>query len=183
MPTPVAHSLAGIALLALMLPSRKSKGIASDLREYSGWIMAALVLSNLPDMDFLPGILSGDLNAMHHGYTHSIGWITLVSCSVALMACAFKAANPFFLLVITFALTGLHLVMDMASKDGRAPFGIMVLWPFDDTFRQWPVILFDHVHKAGWHDMIQWANVRTVAREIILCGPVLLGAYWWRRRI
>ncbi len=68
--TPVGHSLAalGIFYLAGRRPSR------DEIRRL-GWF---IVLANLPDFDFIPGILIGDPGRFHHTYSHSIGFVLLI---------------------------------------------------------------------------------------------------------
>ena len=70
MATPAGHSLAGyiiflIAKRRLLLPA--------------GWkgALLAVILSNVPDLDYIPGYITGSPNIFHHGISHSIGFASL----------------------------------------------------------------------------------------------------------
>src|SRR6266581_2615845 len=64
MPTPVAHCLAGTAIQFL------SRG--PHLRGHWRSLLLLVTLSNLPDVDFIPGYFVGDPRAYHWGPTHSL---------------------------------------------------------------------------------------------------------------
>ena len=181
MPSPVAHSLIGLAIAIAAMPRQWVPGISSLLRDHYGWVVAAVVLSNFPDIDYLPGILSGDLNVLHHGYTHSIGWIALSSTAIALLTSSLGAAGLGRTFLLVFILQGSHLALDMATHDGRAPFGIMVGWPIDDNYRQWPLLLFDRISKSNWSDFVNPVNMMAVMKECIICIPVLFIVWWWKK--
>ncbi len=74
--TSVGHSLAGLSLYLIF--ERK----LSLLKEWKE-VLFFLILANLPDLDFLPGIVSGDLNRYHHGASHSIGFCLLTGVITA----------------------------------------------------------------------------------------------------
>ena len=42
-------------------------------------------MGNLPDLDFIPGLLLGKLNAFHHGWTHSFVGVSLMVIPVLLV--------------------------------------------------------------------------------------------------
>ena len=65
MPLPIGHALAGIA----MRQARPGLFFANRWADAFFFIF----LANLPDADFLPGILLGCPNLYHHGIFHSLG--------------------------------------------------------------------------------------------------------------
>ncbi|HEX7502194.1 MAG TPA: metal-dependent hydrolase, partial [Acidobacteriota bacterium] len=65
MPLPVGHALAGIAFQQAR-PGLFFKNLWHDAFFF-------IFLANLPDADFLPGLLMGRPNLFHHGIFHSLG--------------------------------------------------------------------------------------------------------------
>jgi len=64
-PSPVGHTLAG--LCGFMVAKNR---VAPRRRE---WVLfVSVVIALMPDLDFLPGYLLGDLGSFHHQATHSI---------------------------------------------------------------------------------------------------------------
>lgn len=177
MPSPVGHSLIGLAvgLGALVGPN----GFRALLREAwarRGPLLGAVALANAPDIDYLPGILSGDLNRFHHLYTHTLGW-SVIAAAAAWMAlrAAGRRAGPWTFLLL-FGLVGSHLAADWMTDDGRAPYSIMAWWPFSDAFTLSPEPVFMRLHKREWSEFAQWHNVKAVAFEVAVCLPLLLCA-------
>lgn len=81
MSSPVGHSVVGVAIgiLYFLNPSGRWAPFWREIREKWVWLLAAALLANLPDIDYVPGILAGEFNLYHHGVTHTLGWIALVS--------------------------------------------------------------------------------------------------------
>ncbi len=48
--------------------------------------MTAAALACLPDLDYLPGLAAGSLNAFHQQGTHSLAWVFLAAAAVWLAA-------------------------------------------------------------------------------------------------
>ena len=121
MPSPIGHALSGLAI------RQGRPGIFFS----TPWLEAIffLFLANFPDLDFLPGILTGHPNIYHHGIFHSLGAAVAVAAAGGgfffLLKRRFWAATA--MIFFTFAL---HLVLDFFGKDFAAPFGMPVFWPF-----------------------------------------------------
>ena len=175
MPSPVAHSLIGLAVAAQCGVRPGSwREIKSQARALMPVLFSGVALANLPDLDYLPGIIGGDLNAYHHLYTHSVGWVGLASLS---FWCIWKIIRPSaglreFAFVAIAA--GSHLLADWLTADARPPYGIMLWWPFERGFHLCPLSLFDRLHKRDWSELLQWHNAWAVLRETVICLPLLL---------
>jgi membrane-bound metal-dependent hydrolase YbcI (DUF457 family) len=183
MPTPVGHSLISLAIGAGYLLPRAPLGVQFQAaRRRAGLLAGAVVVGNLPDIDYLPGILEGYLNAYHHAYTHSIGWAVLVGAGLWLL---WRARDPgvdgwagLFLIALLVA----HLLADLVTADGLAPFGIMLGWPLDSGFWYSPWLLFPAVHKLTYAEVLQWHNVRVMAVEAAWTLPLVLLVLLWKTR-
>ena len=74
MPSPILHTAAAASVARL------------GLRERFTWRDAALfaALANLPDVDFIPGLLAGEPLRHHHGITHSLAFAAAASAGAFL---------------------------------------------------------------------------------------------------
>lgn len=186
MPSPVAHSLIGLAVGAAWLAPRASsaRSLCSVLWKKRLPLSGCVLLANVPDIDYLPGILAGDFNRFHHYFTHTPGWCLLVAAGVW---CGLRALRGERLLTLVWLLALLfsHLAADYVTEDRRAPFGIMALWPVSDSFHLSPVQVFLHLKKDRYADFLQWHNVRAGLLEVAWCLPLLVLAVWrcWLPRV
>jgi membrane-bound metal-dependent hydrolase YbcI (DUF457 family) len=133
-----------------------------------------LFMANLPDIDYLPGALMGQLNAFHHEFTHTFGWIIAVAVATGLLWRKRERVGWTFFAFL-FAAGASHLVADFFSDDDHPPYGIMALWPFTDRFYISSVSIFWSLRKATWVDVFQWYNVRAALHEALLLAPVIVG--------
>jgi inner membrane protein len=127
MSSPVGHSLAGYIFYCLRVKSRSPK---TDGILFS----TALFAANLPDFDFLPGLIIGQPNLYHHGISHSVGVALVASLLMAWGTGFFRhysyLKNYFFFFTIYCS----HLLLDFFSIDTRPPAGIPALWPLTSRY-------------------------------------------------
>jgi LexA-binding, inner membrane-associated putative hydrolase len=64
MPSPVGHTLAGCAVALALTPPQMSQA-------WQAWALC-VISANLADMDFIPGLLTGDPRRFHRGPSHSL---------------------------------------------------------------------------------------------------------------
>jgi LexA-binding, inner membrane-associated putative hydrolase len=174
--TPIGHSLFGVFLWAAMiLPARRSLHYLWrwTRRQWEGLLLAVL-MANLCDLDYLPGLFTGELNAWHHMYTHSIGWIILAGVGTCLVWKGLNPATEEKYLVLLLAALVSHLVLDWFTEDGSAPFGILAGWPFTLERTLSPVAIFPKASKNTLADLWQLANLKPVLVELALMGTLLL---------
>lgn len=180
MPSPVAHSIIGLATgLAWLMPRGPLREVARAAWSRRWALGDCVVLANFPDVDYLPGILSGDLNACHHFYTHTPGWCLLVAIGMwCAMRCWRGADAATFGWILALLMS--HLVADYVTEDTRPPIGIMALWPPDERFHISPVTLFGGWKKDQLGDLWQWYNFAAAAGEALRTVPLLAAVLVWK---
>jgi len=179
MPLPVAHSLAGYAIAE-----------ATDIRlAKKTWINVSIfaALANLPDIDYLPGFLLGQPNRFHHLWTHSLGFALLVGLLGGFICWrqrrnliqAEKPAPQFglYFLMISAAVFS-HCVLDLFTEDSSPPYGMLMLWPFDQGFYDVTWNLFPSTHKSNesatfFASLFQWHNVKIALREFLMMASIV----------
>lgn len=176
--TPMGHTMLGLAAWVGWAPFRDPGSTAqrrwSDLFFLAGMSMA-------PDADLIPGVLTGDLNAYHHMFTHTLGWVVLISVAMWFLWKGLFPETPRVLLFWGLCMAGGHLVQDMLTRDAYPPIGVMLFWPISEIRVHAPVDLFPNVQKADFADLFQWRNLRTVAAEFFIMGIVILALSLWRK--
>ena len=141
-------------------------------------LAVAMVLTNLADADFVPGLLSGNPNRFHHGLTHSVGASLIVGF---LFAGYFFCCQRRFLAPFIFATAGYfsHVVLDFFAVDTSMPRGIPALWPFSSEYFISPIAVFSDVRRSAsmgtfFQSLFVAHNGWTVLREIIILVPMVL---------
>ncbi len=170
MPSPIAHVSISLILYRLLWRER-STGVPS--RERIGMLIFVLLMSILPDIDSIAGILFGNFGKYHNQYTHSMLFAGVVFAVVYLVARAFKCLQTVRLATMAFVLVMIHLGMDWVT-DGR---GLKLLWPFTvERFRS-PFLLFFGVK---WSDGLFSTNhIITILNEVLVVGLVYLMVPWF----
>ena len=183
MPTPIAHSLLGLSVgLAYTLPRGSWGDLARAARKKMGVLVFAVVVSNLPDMDYLPGLLSGYLNSYHHYYTHTVFWMVLMGGGLYLCQRALMAGTTGRDMAFIVSLLALHLLADWVTADGLAPYGMMLAWPWSDRFTLSPVSLFPKTEKLSVADLFSAHNFRVALYETAVGCFCLAGVVAWKWR-
>lgn len=173
MPTPIGHSLAGLAV-------HLAGGARSP--RHAVYALGLVVAANLPDIDFLPGYLTGSPRAFHWGPTHSITAAVLVALAAGLIARRLgrRFAPAFVLVGIAY---GSHLLLDMSIGHIFTPSsGLQVFWPFSPGrhLLPWPVFLTAPPGRAPLDTLFSSAAIPLILRELLVLGPVVACAWVWR---
>jgi inner membrane protein len=175
MPSPVAHSLMGyiIYLLSTMRASSR-KGLL---------FLVFILVANIPDIDFLPGILMGDIRRFHHGITHSILFSIYFGLLIS-SVCYLKRIERFNrAFTLAFALYFSHILLDyFVLSPGR---GVPFFWPFSaEKFMIGFVIFptFNYVSPDGTLTIFSFHNLRTMIVETLILTPFIAGAFYIRDR-
>ena len=183
MPTPIGHALGGVAAGCLVVaasvlaPGPRSRGF--ELRRFLARIgpwrgLAGLAcLATLPDLDLLLGT--------HSGATHSVGAMLIVAAAAAVAGAWARTAGPHVALAAAAAY-GSHVLLDWLGGDPSAPRGIMALWPLSREFHLSDAHLFLRVCREYWLADCWWHNLRAVARELAILGPIAAAAVLAARR-
>lgn len=186
MPLPIGHALAGLAV------QRAYPGYFSSRRWLDAFIF--MFLANLPDADFIPGLLCGRPNQFHHGAFHSLG----AALAVAAVGAGFFHLNkrrenarahgrfrgP---AAVIFLLFMSHLLLDLFALDRVAPFGLPLFWPLCGRYFIAARPLFINITRSSaagdfFPSLFNAHNLAAALREILILGSVALAAAWLRAR-
>ncbi len=165
MPLPIAHTLAGYALSEMQLLSFFDKNWKT--------ILFFVVLSNAPDFDFLPGLFLNDASRFHHGVSHTLGASILAGFLGALW---FRKRLPFWKVFwILGAVYFSHVLLDYFTEDPRAPYGVMLFWPFTDNFYISDFSIFKKVMRSNdtltfFPSLFSMHNLSEALRELAILG-------------
>jgi hypothetical protein len=171
MPSPLAHSAVGYAI-ATVLIRRHNKNGANDLKKNYKFILAAVILSLLPDFDAGIGILFGDFGRYHNNISHSLAFGLSVSCLIGIIVKVIIKGRFWVGFMTTLSCYTLHIVMDFITY-GR---GIMLFWPFTSQRFQSDMLFFYGLH---WSDGFLSVNhIITLANEILFIA-ILIGVLNW----
>ncbi|MDP7522465.1 MAG: metal-dependent hydrolase [Arenicellales bacterium] len=174
--SPIGHGLAGIAVGLISRPGFKG-GFSFSLYLY------AFFSANVPDLDFLPGLLIGDINRWHHSYSHTL-FAALLYTVLALLAARGFGIKKWRLVGWLSLIPYLsHLLLDYLSLDRGAPFGIPLLWPLSDDYFYSELLLFGAIDHGGFGatntealiDIFSYANLLVITRELLILG-LLIGS-------
>jgi len=169
-PSPVGHTLAGFCGYAVA-----QNYVGPERR---GWLLVGSVtLANLADLDFLPGILLGDLRIFHHQMTHSLAAVVMVGLFIGGLA-HWRKAKGIWWGMLGGSLYLSHIALDLLVKDSTPPFGVQLLWPFSKAYFISPITPF-----AGFNYfdpslgvvrvVFSVHNLWTLLQEILLLAPVV----------
>jgi len=179
--TPIGHALAGWAI--------HSWWPGDDDRRRALWFFA-LTMAVLPDLDILPGVLSGAPVLYHQGISHSLGAAVVAGLLASIVAPRVGLRRPgaFFL---GLACYGSHLALDFFGPDGRPPYGIPIFWPLSDqVFISARPFLPGVRHARTASDgmatfvsgLLQRDNLYAIVLEFAILFPFLLGGLVFRRK-
>ncbi len=175
MASPVAHSLIGLSAYVLV------KHRHLDGRLLLAWLVLA---ANLPDLDFIPGLLLGNVDEIHHSASHSLGFAVLVALLVAVFLYLKDHGQRLQLTLLSAGLVSSHLLVDWLTRDRGAPYGIPLLWPLTSDRFQSPTTIFLDIRR---NNFFTWEiishDLRAVAIELLLCVPLLLACLYVARRM
>lgn len=153
MPSPLGHALAGAAAgWVIARPDTASRWRVWRL----GVLFAALGM--LPDLDLLATV--------HRGPTHSLGMAAIVG-----LAATAVSRHP-RLGVAAAAAYGTHTLCDWLSADTSLPLGVMALWPVSHEYYKASASIFDSVWRKNETPDFWAHNIRAIAREVAILGPL-----------
>lgn len=171
MPLPIAHT--GIAL-ACYLGFLGNRVDSLTLQKKSILLLIVVILANLPDLDFLPGIFIGQPNYFHHGPTHSI----LLAVITAVLAYIISSKyfdeldkKSYALMLLLAAIS--HTLLDYFSKDTGHPYGVPLLWPLNNTFYISSVSLFSDIARSDEPGIAFIMSIFNTHNFIAVAGELL----------
>ncbi len=167
MATPVGHLLAGgLVGVTLSAEGDTRRGMAAGA-------LAAIAA----DLDFVPGAFLGDPARFHHAQSHSFAFALFVALAVVL---TLRGSRVRWAVLAGLAYAS-HLLLDYFTYDNSAPQGIPLFWPLSDSVMQSGTPLLPNVlHASG--SMVSLHNVKIIATELLILGPLLALAFYMRQR-
>lgn len=184
MPTPVGHSLAGIAVALAGKRGRRPRDFRGFLA--SPTTVLCVALATLPDVDLLfPGF--------HRTATHSVTATIVVAIVAAAMTARATSGTSgtrdalrrigWSAVVMFAAAHASHLLLDWLNCDPSERPGIQGLWPFSDRWFSsgwcvFPVEERRHIFTVA--AMVR--NLTVLAWELGILGPVVVALWWLRQR-
>jgi len=121
MPSPIGHTLAGLAI-----------GWSADRRDSRprgrfSLVVWCVLVSVLPDADLV-------YPPMHRTITHSVGATILLMIIAAAVTGQVTSRSAWRLAAILGLAHGSHIVLDWLGIDHFPPAGLQALWPFSSRF-------------------------------------------------
>ena len=140
----------------------------------------AVVAANAADLDFVPGLMVGNVNLFHRGVSHSFA-AALVFGLLAGLVSRLASGTSWRIGLAAIAIYSSHLVLDFFTSDIRAPFGSPLLWPFlsDHFISPWTVfggIKHGVPGESVWEitkQVFSWTNAAAIGLESLVLLPVL----------
>lgn len=173
MASPVAHSFAGFWTFLLFLGRSRLHILSNHWRELRQVAMLIFV-ANLPDFDFILSLVArGNLNDLHHEFTHSL----LAGAAVAVVLALIWPMAITFLrsALLYFAAYGSHLVIDFFTGTplgwSKSDSGIPLFWPASHKFHSPFILMLGVQHK----DVLRlWSidNALSAGYELLLCTAI-----------
>src|SRR5690349_15131691 len=116
MPLPVVHSFAGYSLYRA---SVWKKG-------QSHWktALGIMVMANLADLDFVPGLLLGKPNLFHRSFSHSFGAALVCGLGAAAVSALYRKGSFYRTFFLATAAYASHIVLDFFTGTTHEMF-----WP------------------------------------------------------
>ncbi|MBA3272568.1 MAG: metal-dependent hydrolase [Chthoniobacterales bacterium] len=173
MASPVAHSFAGFWTF-LCFHREGGFSVLQNWRRFALQIGLLIFVANAADLDFLLSLyVRGNLNALHHGFTHSILFAAIVA--VAFAAISPSARSFFRSSLIYFAAYGSHLLIDLVTSDrlgwNARGSGLPLFWPSREEWGS-PIALFLGVQHKNFRALWEMQNALASLYELLVCGAI-----------
>jgi inner membrane protein len=166
MPSPIVHAATGYAIARLFPLNHKS-----DHWSNSGLFFYGVCVALIPDLDFLPQILTGE--RYHHGFTHSITCAIGFAVLVWLLSYVLWHRLSKRLLLMTMMLYGSHVLFDFFTQGGE---GIQLLWPFTTEYFKSSITVFPSTYHS--QPLFQHpGHIRFIIFELSY-AIILVGSVW-----
>ena len=183
MPLPLAHTVVGYSVAA-------ATGVRFR-RDTRTALLFSVVVANLPDIDYLPGVLNDTPVLYHRTAMHTLFAAALCALVVAAIVTRFRGRFSEILLLAFLVYTS-HLVADMIDWGGGNG-GVPILWPASTAYY---TIVTPWTHTSGGAldfkrgaDTTRWVHsfaalgfLRALVLQALVFAPLLLPAWWIRSR-
>jgi inner membrane protein len=152
MPSPLGHALASTVLHKLKVPGPWK----------TDWklLLFHVFCGISPDLDFIPGLLMGNMSRFHHTLSHGFPGAFLIAGFLwlfyAIWRKTWKIKEYFFI----FLLVAIHPIMDVLALDASRAYGCPLLYPFLKEYWISPWVFFQDIHRESLFEFFLGANNR-----------------------
>jgi inner membrane protein len=171
MPSPIAHSLAGVAIHFVGTKYGSPRRWSS--------VVVMLILASLADVDFLPGYLVGEPRAYHWGMTHSL--LAAAAIGVVVGFLGFQGCRRLVAATLAATAYGSHILLDMLLGKLAPSVGLQVFWPFSDGRFMLPWHVFYAAPRSIGSDpvgtLFSMEMAPNLLREFMVMAPIALFAW------
>jgi membrane-bound metal-dependent hydrolase YbcI (DUF457 family) len=169
MPSPIGHTLAGLAVGWLAEPARVQP--CSRVRDLLTRVaLGCAAVAALPDADLL-------IPHAHRTATHSVTATALVFIITAAVTGKVTSRPGWRLALALAAAHGTHLLLDWLGTDPFPPPGLQLFWPFTDHFYISRVDIFPAVERRLLRPEAIAINARAAMWELLIMGPVAAASW------
>jgi inner membrane protein len=174
MPSPIGHSLMGYIICRAT--------IRPIVSHHWKLITFCVFAANAPDLDFLPGLLAGDLGRYHHGPSHSIAFAVFFG----ILAGAFFSRR-IYAFGMGFSLYLSHVLLDYLVQDPSPPLGVPLFWPFNHEYYMASFAFYRAFNYPGSlaepiiSTIFSFHNFLSMMTEVLFLLPVLVFVSWYKR--
>ena len=152
-------------------------------------LVLCLFLANLPDLDFIPGLLIGEPGRCHHGPSHSLV-VGLIGGLIFYRFVGYRLKEISKLRILGCSLLWLlsHPIFDCFSADTSYPFGVPLFWPFDGEYYMSSIPLFRDVQRdedtvgSFFKSLMNSSNGWGVVIESLFAGSILFALLGFKSR-
>lgn len=174
MPSPIGHTLAGLAVGWLSERTRPHSG--RRLRDsLSPLVLGCAFVAAIPDADLL-------FPHFHRTATHSVTATVFLLIIVAGVTGQVTRPPAWMWALALAGAHSTHLLLDWLGTDRFPPPGLQMLWPFSDHFFYSGADLFPPVERRVWRPEALGMNAYAAAWELLIVGPPAAVAWLLRRR-
>ncbi len=167
MASPYGHALVGLGLFNLCYP-RWSASRLKTILLYGLVILGACS----PDLDFVPGMLLGNIGRFHHGPSHSLGMAIGLTLIAGVLVTLFgKRPSVLRITSFVFILIFSHLVLDYFTEDFNPPFGFPLFWPLSESYYISPWSILPAVERNLSNPVIWSQSLKVFLVESLLFLP------------
>lgn len=146
---------------------------------------AFALAATIADLDLLVGV--------HRGPTHSLAAAALAGIATWVWCVGIQARRrpgewehrdrgPLRLALAVTAAYATHTLLDWLGSDSSPPIGLMALWPASRGYYESQYHVFLAISRRYWLPDFWMLNMRAVARELAILGPLALAVVWLRQR-
>ena len=178
MPSPVAHSLIGLAVGRTVQPRRPEPAFA--------WVAFMLFTANAPDLDFLAGLASHGVNDLHRGPSHTLTAALVYGAAAAwlLQWVGWRGWRTFATAASIYAS---HVLLDACTGTSHQSAGVRLFWPLTDRLFASPWLVFQGIRHGESGDTLavfiseltSRHNIVQLQYELLISMPFLLVSYYF----